>query len=254
MLAYPAQTSREDKLKFVHLVKEKYLQRYQEAIMAIGVYGSLGKGTEGPFSDIEMHVITDNNTDIVEHELIFEPYKLEISVHTVDQIFAKAKRVDDMWPIRSGSYIHILALYDPQGVFAKLSQIPMQVTQEQLYDVMKVFMIWEPYETMGKLRNARLQQDWDYITLGAMDIAWKTAKLIGLANKRYFTTRVKTFAESLEMVSQPQGYRELVSCVMAGDLTNREKVYQLCENLWTGLNEWFEELGIEYKSKELPPF
>lgn len=54
------------------------------------------------------------------------------------------------------------------------------------------------------------------------------------------------------MEIKPEGYEELVSCVMEGNPTDREEIYTLCEDLWTSLNKWFEELDINYKVNELP--
>ncbi|MGE6256709.1 kanamycin nucleotidyltransferase C-terminal domain-containing protein [Heyndrickxia sporothermodurans] len=102
------------------------------------------------------------------------------------------------------------------------------------------------------MRNNYRSSNLDYLSLGATDLLWQTAKLIGLAKKQFYTTRAKTFEESLQMELKPNGYKELVQQVMAGTLADKKQLYQMCENLWTGLNEWFDELGIHYKVKELP--
>lgn len=60
MLEYPAPTTRKEKLEMANQIKNKLLNRFKESILAIGVYGSIGHGTDGPYSDIEMHVVTDN--------------------------------------------------------------------------------------------------------------------------------------------------------------------------------------------------
>ena len=46
-------------------------------------------------------------------------------------------------------------------------------------------MIWEPYETMGKIRNNVQSGNLNYLPLGAKDLTWQTAKLIGLANRTF---------------------------------------------------------------------
>lgn len=117
---------------------------------------------------------------------------------------------------------------------------------------MKEFMIWEPYETVGKIRNNYSVGNADYLHLGAKDLLWQTAKLIGLANKSYYTTPAKTYAESLQMEAVPVGYKELLAFNLAGDLRDHEKLYRLCEELWTGLNLWFDEMGLDYRMTELP--
>ncbi|WP_268747779.1 kanamycin nucleotidyltransferase C-terminal domain-containing protein [Cohnella kolymensis] len=145
-----------------------------------------------------------------------------------------------------------MPLYDPEHIFEELQVLPLAFTSEEIKSVMREFMIWEPYETMGKIRNARANGNVDYLSVGARDLSWQTAKLIGLANKKYFSTRAKTYSESLHMALQPEGYKEMVMYVINGNFSDKERVYLCCENLWLGLNKWFEELGINYKSESLP--
>ncbi|GAK43238.1 kanamycin nucleotidyltransferase C-terminal domain-containing protein [Paenibacillus urinalis] len=63
---------------------------------------------------------------------------------------------------------------------------------------------------------------------------------------------LRDFFVRYDMMGRPSGYQALVTKVIEGDLRNKEEIYQLCEGLWTGLNEWYSELGIDYVSKELP--
>jgi kanamycin nucleotidyltransferase len=252
MLEYPVPTTREEKLEIVNIIKNRLLNRFNDSILAIGVYGSLGKGTDGPYSDIEMHVITDNHTQLEGYEFIYDKFKIEISIRTKDDIYHKAKKIDDMWPIKAGSYIHISPVYDPFHIFKDLKSLPLEITANDIKRVMREFMIWEPYETMGKIRNNWERKNLEYLSVGAKDLTWQTAKLIGLANKKYYSTRANTYKESLTMELKPDGYEELVKCVTDGNLTDKEEVYFFCENLWTGLNKWFDELGIEYRVNELP--
>jgi kanamycin nucleotidyltransferase len=252
MLSYPTATTREEKLTFIRDITDKLLTAYPNDILAIGAYGSLGKKQDLPYSDIEMHVITKDGRLINGHEFIYGKFKLELSCREKSDLFKRASRVDDSWAIWAGSFVDILAIHDPEGVFEELKQIPLQLSEESIKEVMREFMIWEPYETMGKIRNNMQTGNLDYLPLGAKDLVWQTAKLIGLANKKYYTTRAKTYAESLEMPSRPEGYDELAKRVMAGELQHKDEVYKLCEELWTGLNIWFQELNINYKVDKLP--
>ncbi|WP_339322060.1 kanamycin nucleotidyltransferase C-terminal domain-containing protein [Paenibacillus sp. FSL W8-0194] len=251
-LLFPFPASREEKLQMVDEIKNRLLELHGDDILAIGIYGSTALGKEGPFSDIELHVVSADGVQIQGHEFIYDRFKIEISPKQKSEMIRQAAEVDDSWPIKAGVYINVLPVYDPGRFFEELSRIPMQVPQEAIRSVMREFMIWEPYETMGKIRNNFTSGNWGYLPMGAKDLTWQTAKLIGLANRQFYSTRAKTFEESLNMASKPAGYAELVTRVMEGKLMDKEHVYRLCENLWTGLNAWYEELGIEYRSKELP--
>ena len=117
----------------------------------------------------------------------------------------------------------------------------LQVSDEAIKETMREFMIWEPYETMGKIRNNVQSGNLGYLPLGAKDLTWQTAKLIGLANRTFYNTRAKTLEESLSLKSRPSGYDELAQLVMRGQLLQIDHVYELCERLWTGLNAWYEK-------------
>ncbi|PLR79244.1 KNTase domain-containing protein [Bacillus sp. V3-13] len=252
MLPYPAYTSREEKIEMISSIKERLLSKYGEDILAIGVYGSIGQEKDGPYSDIEMHVITEDGIDIKGHEFIYGDFKIEIDTIQKNEMFKKAQQVGDSWPIKAGSFIHILTVYDPHHLFEEIKQLPFQVSSSAIKETMREFMIWEPYETIGKIRNNYQSKNFNYLPLAALDLAWQTAKLIGLANRQYYSTRARTFEESMKLKSKPSGYNELAQAIMAGRLDDKQHVYQLCENLWTGLNSWYDELGIDYIVKELP--
>ncbi|MGZ9583032.1 kanamycin nucleotidyltransferase C-terminal domain-containing protein [Paenibacillus marinisediminis] len=116
---------------------------------------------------------------------------------------------------------------------------------------MAEFVIWEPYETMGKIRNLRVSNNLSYLPRAVFDFTWQNAKLIGLLNKQYYTSRAVTLEESIEKPIKPKGYVELAKKVISGELSEKEELYLLCENLWFGLNKLLKDLGIEYRSDVL---
>lgn len=252
MLPYPAATTREAKMEIIDRVTQRLLDLYGDDILAIGLYGSVAQGIDGPYSDIELRVITKDGVSLPGHEFIYHPFKIEIGMKQKHEAWRSASAVDDAWAIKAGAYVHLQALYDPQHLLDELRALPLQASDEAIRDVMQEFMIWEAYETMGKIRNSKQAGNYSYLPLGAKDLAWQSAKLIGLANRAFYNTRARTFEESLQMPSRPAGYEELVELVMSGQLHDAELVYARCEQIWTGLNEWYEELGIEYRVKELP--
>ncbi|MDJ0333548.1 kanamycin nucleotidyltransferase C-terminal domain-containing protein [Planococcus sp. S3-L1] len=252
MLAYPVSTTRKEKLEMIHIIKERLLSAHGDAILAIGAYGSIALETDGPFSDIELHVITEGASQLESLEFIYDKFKIELSAKDRRTFIKQAKEVDDSWAIKTGVFIHILPIYDPTHLFEEVKVLPFEALDAIRRDVMKEFMVWEPYETIAKIRNNYSSGNLNYLDLGARDLLWQTAKLIGLANKTYYTTRARTFEESLEMESIPSGYKELLRFIMEGQLHGKEKIYPLCEELWTGLNEWYSDMGLDYRLKELP--
>lgn len=252
MLPYPAPTTREEKLEMIDTLKERLLAARGGDILAIGVYGSIAFGMEGPYSDIEMHVITNDGARMETLEFVYDRFKIELSTNDKSTFLKEAENMDDLWPITAGTFIHIIPIHDPENFFEQVKDLPFKASDGVRRDVMKQFMVWEPYETVAKIRTNYSTGNLTYLPLGAKDLLWQTAKLIGLANKSYYTTRARTFEESLAMESIPAGYRELVDFIHGESPQDKEEVLRLCEELWTGLNEWFDEMGLDYRLTELP--
>lgn len=250
MVMGPFSTTREEKWAMAHQIRDRWLERYAQAVRAIGVYGSLARGTDGPFSDIEMWAVMQDGVAISSQEFVLGAFKVEIDVVERQAFFDMAKTIDDGWAIKAGTFVDVVPLSDSAHIFEAVKRMAMEIPDARVHEVMREFMVWEPYETMGKLRNT--MGSGAYVALGAMDLTWQTAKLIGLANRQYYTTRARTLAESLEMPSTPDGYQELVRAIVSGRLEDTTMVLQRCEDLWLGLNDWFTKLGISYTVDVLP--
>lgn len=103
---------------------------------------------------------------------------------------------------------------------------------------------------MGKIRNSYETHNLSYLPRAVFDFTWQIAKLIGLINKQHYSTRALTLEESITRSMKPEGYSELAEKVISGELSDKEELYRLCENLWTGLNEWLENLDIDYRTND----
>ncbi|WP_195575679.1 kanamycin nucleotidyltransferase C-terminal domain-containing protein [Paenibacillus sp. 1001270B_150601_E10] len=253
-LSYPNQTTREEKLKHAHTVKELMLNRYDTAVIAIGIYGSLGAGTDLPYSDIEMHVIVDDTVEPKDFEFVWHHYKMEINLRSEQELLQDAKLVDEMWPITNGSLIRVMPLYDPRKYFERVKQqaiLTMQQT-EPFKNMVKQFMVHDLYETFGKIRGNMEVGNRSFIPLGAVDLVWEISVVIGLMNRQSFTTRARAIEEALNMPSLPAGYSDLAAQVLNGTLHDIDKIYASCERLWSGLNAWCEANGIHYRTEHVP--
>ncbi|WP_372868957.1 kanamycin nucleotidyltransferase C-terminal domain-containing protein [Planomicrobium okeanokoites] len=252
MLTYPAPTTGKEKFEMINILKDRLLALHDDAILAIGVYGSIALETDGPYSDIEMHVITKDGSKIKTLEFVYDKFKIELTTNERSAFLEEAQEVDDSWAIKAGAFINILPVHDPTLLFEQIKNLPLEISDDARRHIMKEFMVWEVYETVGKIRNNYSRSNLNYIPTGARDLLWQAAKLIGLANKAYYSTRARTLEESLQMESIPSGYRELLDFIQRGELQDAAKLYYLCEELWTGLNEWYAELKLDYRLSELP--
>jgi kanamycin nucleotidyltransferase len=187
-------------------------------VLAIGVYGSLARGTDGPYSDIEMHCVVRGSGVDVCHEWSAGAWKAEV----------------DVW-----------ALYDPTGFFSRLRDAALLHPDEVFQRVIRDVIVGEIYERIGKVRNARAANDDACLPFLAVELARCGACLLGLAHRHLYTTSTRMFEESLALPGRPEGYDILCRMVMAGDLADAARIADASDAFWSGVERWAGERGIQ---------
>lgn len=62
----PVEISRQERLEICYELANRLQEVYDKQIIAIGVYGSVSRGTDGPYSDIEMLCVLKNADEEVD--------------------------------------------------------------------------------------------------------------------------------------------------------------------------------------------
>ncbi|MGE7093291.1 ANT(4')-I family aminoglycoside nucleotidyltransferase [Lysinibacillus sp. NPDC048646] len=250
----PVKISRSERLQTVQEIAVRLQEVYKESILAIGVYGSVSRGTDGPFSDIEMFCVLDESREDVEfsYEWSAGPWKAEVNVLSTDVLLKTAATVEDDWPLTHGPFFSPLSLYDPKGFFPTLKKAAETPTKEDFTQAINGIIVGEMYEFIGKLRNVSLNGPHTYLPYLAMQFAQYGAMLIGLHNQRFYSTGAMVLPESLKLPNRPAGFDNVAKLVMSGELSEPSKIVFVCENFWDGLTAWAAEHHYVIHSERIP--
>lgn len=113
-------------------------------------------------------------------------------------------------------------------------------------------LVGEMYEFIGKLRNANRTGTQSYLPYLAMQFAKCGAMLIGLHNRKLYSTGARVLPESLELPERPDGYDAVANMVMSGQLSEPDRIIDACEQFWNGLVSWAAEYGYKIHSERIP--
>jgi len=241
----PKPMDRTRRLELAREIAAQIQRHYGDQVLAIGVYGSVARGTDGPYSDIEMHcVLRGSGVDIC-HEWSVGPWKAEVDVYSEDVILEWASEVDVDWSVTHGACTNVLLLYDPSDFFSRLRDVtfsrPEQVFQRVILDV----IVGEIYERIGKIRNARAKKNDTCMPYLAVELAKIGAFLLGLASRHLYTAPTRLFEESLTLPGRPDGYDSLCRMVMMGELGDSARIADVADDFWSGVERWARERGIQ---------
>ncbi|MCE7983396.1 MAG: nucleotidyltransferase [Caldilinea sp. CFX5] len=249
----PKPTEHWERVALAERLVQRILAVHGEKVLAIGLYGSLARGTDQPYSDIEMMCAFNTTGEDYAHEWIETGCKVEVNFASADEILQDAATVDAEWAITHGVYFDLKPLYGSPAFFTQVSNALHSPSPAMFAAALRELIIGSIYENMGKLRNSRLAGNRGYLPLLACTIAEQGALAIGLAHKKCYSTHALLWAESLAFANRPDGYEALCQLVMAGNLSNADAIVATLEMFWDGLLAWAAKNGFTLEQGGIAP-
>jgi kanamycin nucleotidyltransferase len=234
----PQPISPEQRRRTLQVIAQALQNHYQDQLIALGVYGSLARGTDGPFSDIEMHCVVQGEEIEYAYEWSTGPWKAEVDVFSPEVILGQAREVDGDWSITHGAFVHVLPVFDPQDFFLRLKETALSQPEEVFCHRIKEVIVGDLYELVGKVRNAQTAQNTACLPEYALQLAKGTACLVGLAQRHLYLSSGSFFQEALTLPDTPQGFETLCGRVMSGHLSSSRAIVREVNVLWEGIETW----------------
>lgn len=244
----PQPITHEERLANAQKIASQLLAKFGNEVRAIGAYGSLARGTDGPYSDIEMFCIVRSPEVDTIYEWCEGAWKAEVDVQSAEVLLDWAKELESDWSLTHGCLLYILPFYDPENLFAQLKEVVFSHPPEAYNTVIAQFIVDDVFELMGKLRNAIYTSNRPAVPSLAITLTKAGAFIIGLANRHLYSTSSNILPESLSLPNRPAGYDALCKFVMDGDLSSAAITANLAENFWAGLEAWAKSRGLKIYS------
>lgn len=219
-------------------------QRYGSDLLALGLYGSHGRGDDGPFSDIEIHCILQGEEIDHVYEWSEGPWKAEVDVYSQDVFLAAAAELDEFWPITHGAYTRVVSLHGPEDIFRHAERVVFDHSDEDFNSLMREVLIGDLYEVIGKARNALALSRPFSLAGEVVDAARYSACLLGLAHRKLFTSAPNALNEALRLPERPEGFDSFARLALDGDLRDNRAVMEALDGLWAGMENWARKRGL----------
>lgn len=247
MLTGPQPTSHAERMARAEQIAAAFQKKFKP--LALALYGSLARGTDGPYSDIEMFCIVKGKDIDEPYEWTEGPWKAEVNVLSLDVIQAEAAEFEEYWPISHSAYANPNLLHDPQNLFAGIRKLALEHSDEEFNQLIADTIVGEVYEYMGKIRNAVHENNLPALPLFCLDLARIGACLVGLQHRHLYSTASQLFTESLSLPGRPAGYDSLCATVTGSGPASPTGMAAAAEGFWEGLQPWAQAQSIQYIQK-----
>ena len=245
----PQPQNREERQAILDRIVADLQKVYAAQIIAIGLYGSMVRGSDLPYSDVELCCIVQGVNIDHDYEWVYGASKAEVNVRSPDAFCAEVLDLDESWAIWKGSYLDMQSIYGEPEFFAAARELVLSPADDDFNAVVAGMIVGELYEWMGKLRNAQHVGNLSIIPQLAHKFVEFGALMLGLVHRHCYTTGSKMVEESLQLPSRPDGYDKLCALVMAGTLADTDQVAAQIEALWQGIGQWVAKHNIDLSTR-----
>jgi kanamycin nucleotidyltransferase len=250
----PRPLTRAQRLVVVDSFVARLLEAHRDHVVAIGLYGSTGRGADGTYSDIEMFCVIDQAGEDRRHEWIHGDGKAEVELFGEDVIRRKAAMLDEGWSVTHAEFAYPRRLRGDERFFTELRELVFAHPDETFAEVERAIIVDELYEGIGKVRNAAASGDFAKLPSRACRIALMSALLLGLARRKIYTAAGLDLVESMRLDGRPEGHDELCRMVMSGELADSKRLSITLEQHWRGVVEWIDREGLDMSPSLKRPF
>ena len=242
--------SHEERIDVGRRICTRILERYDEQVLAVLISGSTAKNLDRPYSDLEMMCIVRDGVTVPTRYFLHKGLLVQIE-YPQDSTFLKAARQPGWdWPIGADQYRNRIVLFERDGWLRKLDEAVQENDRTDFNEALR-FAALAMTESLAAARNARFKDDMVDLRTRAFYMAWDTARVVFILNRKYVLTTSWYWKQLFECPVQPKDFRKLIDTVAGFASSNREELVEAVERLWSETMPLVTARGVSIESDDI---
>src|SRR2546425_9684996 len=242
--------SHEKRLELARTIASRLVDTYKEAVLAVCIYASTAKNLDRPYSDLEIFCVVTDSLEVKNKRYVYDGLMVEIDYFQESNFLKEAARVGWDWPLRADQYRNRIVLFERDNWLKKLEKAVAENDSADIAEELR-WAAETMTESLAAVRNAHLKRDQRELRTRAFYMAWDTARVIFLLNRKYVLTTSWFWKQLFECQEQPRGLRKLVDVVAGFEKSTDSQLVDAAEKLWRETILMVEPRGISLESKDI---
>jgi predicted nucleotidyltransferase len=242
--------SHEERIDLGREIASRIVDAYKDAVLAICIYGSTAKKLDRAYSDLELLCVVADSLEVANRFYVYHGLLVEIDYVQESNFLKAATKVGGDWPIEADQYRNRIVLFEKDGWLKRLEK---SVGENDLADLTEEIRraCVAMTESLAAVRNARLKGNPRDLRTRAFYMAWDTARVVFLHNRKYVLTTSWFWKQLFECQQQPKGFRKLIDTIAGFTGSTRTELVNATEKLWQETMEMVRPRGISIESLDL---
>lgn len=240
----------EERVRIAREVAARIVERYGNDVLAVFITSSTAKGLDREHSDLEISVVVRDGVEIEEKSYVYHGVLVEIDYPQASRLLEEARRLDGRWPVKADVHRSRIVLFERDRW---LDNLRSAVAENDAADPARALQHAATMliESLGKLRNARLEGDPLEVLVEAYWTAEAAANLVLLLNRRYMITTRLFFRQAFECPEQPPEFRPRMERLLGLTAAGEGEVAAIADALTADLLAMVAARGVQVESETL---
>lgn len=197
---------------------DRMVTRHPGDIRLGGVYGSTARGTDTPWSDIEILFVLRDGSEIEGKHFIYRGIAVgyrAIEQRRLEELLTHPSLViGDRWPFWMGMLSVLEVLYgDPEQVKAWL-RLGQSVPAERFREALEASLSGLVVESYGRILSCRDRRNTQDIGCAVLEVLFEMNQALCLLNRSWVThDYYQGLVDAFSFPKLPEGYQDLVSAL-----------------------------------------
>ncbi|MBV9850293.1 MAG: hypothetical protein JO250_11510 [Armatimonadetes bacterium] len=245
----PVGHAHQQRLEVARQLVSLILDRHGGTVAAIVIFGTTAIEQDGPYSDLDMTVVTDIDLGGESKCYPCQGLQINLDYQTVAESLEEARE-----PHAGGCWLTCLPLYDPRGVVAQFQEAFEGIARDEC-DRAFVTLLRDDLATgIGKIRNAIVAQDRAALLRSLQHFGEQMCRALCILNGSHAVTgtaRLRDETKTLRLL--PPQFAERIDMVLGTTPATEQAMYDAAEDLWASMIQIARERGLTWEAPHLLP-
>ncbi len=242
--------SHERRLELARTIASRLVDTYKDAVLAVCIYASTAKNLDRPYSDLEIFCVVTDSLEVKNKRYVYDGLMVEIDYFQESNFLKEAARVGWDWPLGADQFRNRIVLFERDDWLKKLEEAVAQNDRADFTEELR-WAVLTVTESLAAVRNARIKGDLRDLRTRAFYMAWDTARVVFLCNRKYVLTTSWFWKQLFECQEQPKDFRNLIDIVAGFIESTQTELVDATEKLWLETITMVRARGFSIESMDI---
>src|SRR6266571_5183554 len=242
--------SHEERVELGRKIASQILDTHKDAVLAICIYASTAKKLDRPYSDLEIFCVASDGLEVKNKRYVYDGVLVEIDYFQESNFLKEARRVGWDWPLGADQYRNRIVLFERDNWLKKMEKAVAENDRADIAEELR-WAAETMTESLAAIRNANLKRDQRDLRTRAFYMAWDTARVVFLLNRKYVLTTSWFWKQLFECQEQPKDFRNLIDIVAGFIESTQTELVDATEKLWLETTKMARARGFSIESMDI---